>query len=393
MTVMKDDHKNMSKEVCEKGLNKDTFENQNEENFESGSDEENTDDKTVKSAGNLAHEIKRDFDESSNEDEFSDNVGDLEIDEPVSPPPCDPEDAPELLISQNIEDLATEVVVESRKKMMEPSKIIQASKVYTKICTNKNNPSLNDIPKTVLRPTVSVSGPSLIPLTVSEMEADEEPSSPVSSSLHMSGGGVYTTDSFYYLSPIKEKQRCSVITKVPERKSCNKYENNSEQKIDDLVDFFSKNSSESSSRESVVCRIPQPTIKISDSLEITPITIKPIPFSKVGIMKRKLQTTSTIPEKRKCLNSEFPSNSKKHDSESDTISSTNYKNDIILYCKLVINNDDSKKVKLVFDNGVSVQLSKQILKKSNLENHQTNKIRRKQMKKVPKSSEKSHEHT
>merc|ERR1712131_230391 len=393
MTVMKDDHKNMSKEVCEKGLNKDTFENQNEENFESGSDEENTDDKTVKSAGNLAHEIKRDFDESSNEDEFSDNVGDLEIDEPVSPPPCDPEDAPELLISQNIEDLATEVVVESRKKMMEPSKIIQASKVYTKICTNKNNPSLNDIPKTVLRPTVSVSGPSLIPLTVSEMEADEEPSSPVSSSLHMSGGGVYTTDSFYYLSPVKEKQRCSVITKVPERKSCNKYENNSEQKIDDLVDFFSKNSSESSTRESVVCRIPQPTIKISDSLEITPITIKPIPFSKVGIMKRKLQTTSTIPEKRKCLNSEFPSNSKKHDSESDTISSTNYKNDIILYCKLVINNDDSKKVKLVFDNGVSVQLSKQILKKSNLENHQTNKIRRKQMKKVPKSSEKSHEHT
>ena len=82
------------------------------------------------------------------------------------------------------------------------------------------------------------------------------------------------------LSPIKEKQRCSVITKVPERKYFKKFENNSEQKIDDLVDFFSKNSSESSSRESVVCRIPQPTIKISDSLEITPITIKPIPFSK-----------------------------------------------------------------------------------------------------------------
>merc|ERR1711988_1380203 len=224
VNLMEEDHKNMSKEACEKGLNKDTFENQNEENFESG-DEENTDDKTVKSAANLVDEIKRDFDESCNEDEFSDNVRDLEIDEPVSPPPCDPEDAPQLLISQNIEDLATEVVVESRKKMMEPSKIIQASKVYTKICTNKNNPSLNDIPKTVLRPTVSVSGPSLIPLTVSEMEADEEPSSPVSSSLHMSGGGVYTTESFYYLSPVKEKQRCSVITKVPERKYFKTFEN------------------------------------------------------------------------------------------------------------------------------------------------------------------------
>jgi len=385
----------MSKDICENSFYKDNFETQNEENFGSGDEDKtgdiDTDDKTSEH-----YKIKKDLDASDdevheNEDEVHENNGDLEIDEPVSPPPCDPEDAPQILISQNIEDLATEVVVESRKQMMKPQKIIQMPKVYSEICSNKTNPSLSDIPKTVLRPTINVSGPSLIPLTVSEMETDEETSAAGSSSLHMSGGGVYTTDSFYYLSPVKEKQRCSVITKVPERKECNDDENNPEQNIDDLVDFFSNNSSEkSSSRESVVCRFPQPTIKISDSLEITPITIKPIPFSKVGIMKRKLEKTAcSVPEKRKCLNQEIPSYSDKNDSESDTISPG--KNDIILDCKLVISNNDNKKVKLVFENGVSVQLSKQVLKNSNLENHQTNKIRRKQLKKNPKSSEKADE--
>merc|ERR1712130_597338 len=98
----------------------------------------------------------------------------------------------------------------------------------------------------------------------------------------------------------------------------------------------------------------------------TPITIKPIPFSKVGIMKRKLEKTAcSVPEKRKFLNQEIPSYSDKNDSESDTISPG--KNDIILDCKLVISNNDNKKVKLVFENGVSVQLSKQVLKNSNLE--------------------------
>jgi len=385
----------MSKDICENSFYKDNFETQNEENFGSGDEDKtgdiDTDDKTSEH-----YKIKKDLDASDdevheNEDEVHENNGDLEIDEPVSPPPCDPEDAPQILISQNIEDLATEVVVESRKQMMKPQKIIQMPKVYSEICSNKTNPSLSDIPKTVLRPTINVSGPSLIPLTVSEMETDEETSAAGSSSLHMSGGGVYTTDSFYYLSSVKEKQRCSVITKVPERKECNNDENNPEQNIDDLVDFFSNNSSEkSSSRESVVCRFPQPTIKISDSLEITPITIKPIPFSKVGIMKRKLDKTAcSVPEKRKCLNQEIPSYSDKKNSESDTI--TPGKNDIILDCKLVISNNDNKKVKLVFENGVSVQLSKQVLKNSNLENHQTNKIRRKQLKKNPKSSEKTHE--
>ena len=55
----------------------------------------------------------------------------------------------------------------------------------------------DDIPKTVFKPSSSSSSkvPSLIPLTVSEI--DETESKLTSQSLHMSGGGVYTTDSFF----------------------------------------------------------------------------------------------------------------------------------------------------------------------------------------------------
>ena len=54
----------------------------------------------------------------------------------------------------------------------------------------------DDIPKTVYKPSSSSSRvPSLIPLTVSEI--DETETKLASQSLHMSGGGVYTTDSFY----------------------------------------------------------------------------------------------------------------------------------------------------------------------------------------------------
>ena len=54
-----------------------------------------------------------------------------------------------------------------------------------------------EIPKTVFKPSSSPSSkvPSLIPLTVSEI--DETESKLASQSLHMSGGGVYTTDSFF----------------------------------------------------------------------------------------------------------------------------------------------------------------------------------------------------
>ena len=76
-----------------------------------------------------------------------------------------------------------------------------------------------EIPKTVFKPSSSSPSkvPSLIPLTVSEI--DETESKLASQSLHMSGGGVYTTDSFFSkcinknmfaeaMKFIKKKQNC-----------------------------------------------------------------------------------------------------------------------------------------------------------------------------------------
>ena len=42
------------------------------------------------------------------------NCDDHEIEEPVSPPACDPEEGPPIFFSQSIEDLAREVVDENR---------------------------------------------------------------------------------------------------------------------------------------------------------------------------------------------------------------------------------------------------------------------------------------
>ena len=79
-----------------------------------------------------------------------------------------------------IQEIATEVVDENRAQ-------ISVSPLLED----------DDIPKTVFKPSSSSSSrvPSLIPLTVSEI--DETESKLASQSLHMSGGGVYTTDSFF----------------------------------------------------------------------------------------------------------------------------------------------------------------------------------------------------
>eukprot|EP00091_Calanus_sinicus_P021351 TRINITY_DN6286_c0_g1_i1.p1 TRINITY_DN6286_c0_g1~~TRINITY_DN6286_c0_g1_i1.p1 ORF type:complete len:281 (-),score=40.92 TRINITY_DN6286_c0_g1_i1:80-922(-) len=98
-----------------------------------------------------------------------------EIDEPVSPPACNPEEGPPLLFSQTIEEIATEVVDENRS------------------LTSKTTEVDNDnIPKTVELGRRSSIG-SLIPITVSEI-SENPPSYPYKSpsTLHMSGGMVST---------------------------------------------------------------------------------------------------------------------------------------------------------------------------------------------------------
>jgi len=122
-------------------------------------------------------------------DEISD-----EIEEPVSPPACHPEEGPPLLLSQSIEDIASEVVGEnwpfSRTGKMDVSET-----------------DFNFIPKTVEKERRTSIG-SLIPLTVSDISEDPPavPTQP-SPTLHMSGGMVSTD-----VTPSMSSVPTSVIT-------------------------------------------------------------------------------------------------------------------------------------------------------------------------------------
>merc|ERR1711878_116035 len=100
----------------------------------------------------------------------------VELEEPVSPPACDPSEGPPLLFSQSIEDLAAVIVKENRPE--------KAAEVVPPCVTKRR--VMGATSKTV---------PALIPLTVSEFA--ERPSINSPSTLHMSGGGVYTTDCYY----------------------------------------------------------------------------------------------------------------------------------------------------------------------------------------------------
>merc|ERR1712045_178672 len=115
-------------------------------------------------------------DVESRAEEQPGDCDDVELEEPVSPPACDPSEGPPLLFSQSIEDLAAVIVKENR-----PEKVAEV----VPPCVNKRR-VMGGTSKTV---------PALIPLTVSEFA--ERPSINSPSTLHMSGGGVYTTDCYY----------------------------------------------------------------------------------------------------------------------------------------------------------------------------------------------------
>jgi len=142
-------------------------------------------------------------------DEISD-----EIEEPVSPPACHPEEGPPLLLSQSIEEIASEVVEEnwtfSRTGTMDVSET-----------------DFNFIPKTVEKERRTSIG-SLIPLTVSDISEDPPavPTQP-SPTLHMSGGLVSTD-----VTPTMSSVPTSVITSNTNNKP------NKVQGVDNVVQFF-----------------------------------------------------------------------------------------------------------------------------------------------------------
>jgi len=105
---------------------------------------------------------------------------DEEIEEPVSPPACDPDEGPPLLCSQPIEDIAMEVIDENAG--------VNAKKAAAV--------DIDNIPKTIeLEQFRKQPSPlhSIIPLTVSEMSKHPKHSPNKSPpTLHMSGGMVST---------------------------------------------------------------------------------------------------------------------------------------------------------------------------------------------------------
>jgi len=118
-----------------------------------------------------------------------------DIDEPVSPPACLPEEGPTLVLPQSIEEIASEVVGENWS-------------LPTTIQRESSETDCSYIPKTVEKEKKERkdSMGSMIPVTVSEISEDPLPCSQPST-LHMSGGMV-STDMTLHMSSVPT----SVIT-------------------------------------------------------------------------------------------------------------------------------------------------------------------------------------
>eukprot|EP00092_Neocalanus_flemingeri_P031217 GFUD01033909.1.p1 GENE.GFUD01033909.1~~GFUD01033909.1.p1 ORF type:complete len:274 (+),score=74.76 GFUD01033909.1:355-1176(+) len=130
--------------------------------------------------------------------------GDHEIEEPVSPPACDPEEGPPLICYQSIEDLVSEVVDEDRAFDNKHSE-------EKRNASEKDFMDIDNIPMTINlgdRVKTQIPIPSLIPVTVSEIAEDLQtsPHKPPPT-LHMSGGMV-STDMTLHMSSVPT----SVIT-------------------------------------------------------------------------------------------------------------------------------------------------------------------------------------
>merc|ERR1719412_1963322 len=305
---------------------------------------------------------------------------DIEVEEPVSPPACHPSEGPPLLFSQSIEELAAVIVKENRKEENKEDVVAK--------CGDK---------KTV---------PALIPLTVSEF-GERSPFNSLPSPLHMSGGGVYTTDSYYrklgpptttsttsttsigsicsrlpqppppQLSVIK-KLPVSAATPMPAKKrsvikSKTALAEDKEKNENILRQFYKKSNLISEA---------QKTIKLSDGLEITPIINVPTGPTVPSKKRSHESPDNDHNQGSKCARNDLVIEKipRKIPKKQQTEQSNIQTNEQTLVCKLVISRLD-KKAKLVFENGIEVPISKNIFKhimpSSKPTTAQSNRIRRK----------------
>merc|ERR1711902_194290 len=154
-------------------------------------------------------------------------------------------------------------------------------------------------------------------------------------------------------------------------------------------------------RQTAICRIPQATIKFSDSLEITPIKILPI----------ELNSEPLLPDRvNKVSHNEMESHKRKHESEDNStkklrangliiekiprtsteesyhhekvspqmFSEKNDDENLSLGCKLIISKSNKRKYELVFENGQSLLLNRNLFKSMDFSDRHQN-IRRKKV--------------
>merc|ERR1711902_318998 len=258
------------------------------------------------------------------------------------------------------------------------------------------------IPKTISLSPVPVAGPSLIPLTVTEILDNDGHSGSSSgpSTLHMSGGGVYTTDSFLDASrgvPSSSKN-CepsrprsvitSVITRTPQKKTVD-----TDKTLENLIKMYTAATKSKPTKEkptsggAKICRIPQATIKLSDLLEITPIITRHISpkASKVGNNKKRKRESSPLQ-----LNSSSELVIEKIPRKSETISARSHEeeHDQTYNCKLSISKYNPKKVKLDFGNGIELMLNKSLFKGLNLTGNSVDQNKKSSLKRKPLKSRK-----
>jgi len=314
-------------------------------------------------------------------------IDDVELEEPVSPPACHPSEGPPLLFSHSIEDLAAVIVKEKRQNEDEDDDVPKRGEKRSMVASASTS-------KTV---------PALIPLTVSEF--GERPSSINSpSTLHMSGGGVYTTDSYYrklgppitstsssgsrlpapapapaapQLSVIKKLPVCTAAPMPAKKRSVIKSKSalaEDKEKNENILRQFYKKSN--------LISEAQKTIKLSDGLEITPIINVPTGPS-VPTKKRSHDSPDNDHNqgsKRARNDLVIEKIPRKNANKEQTEQSNLQTNEQALDCKLVISRLN-KKAKLVFENGIEVPISKNIFKHilpaSKPTTEQSNPIRRK----------------
>jgi len=281
-----------------------------------------------------------------------------EVEEPVSPPACDPEEGPPLLLSQSIEEIASEVVGEN----------------WAASSTEESDTDLSYIPKTVEKERRNSIG-SLIPVTVSDFSEDLLTSPPQPPpTLHMSGGMV-STDVTLNMSSVPT----SVITS-------NTYNNSVEPEVNNILQYFiepvfPKYKDHKPSSENQKAFNPEMFPNLPTDLSITKVTkvkgqiSKKAPAEDMNQDSRmqknnQNETEMSFGVKRPRvldIKDNTPAKRKKKDTGSALeiipLTKTFVKDSPdpnCLDCKLILPRKKTEKAKIIFTNGIVVEIDRKV---------------------------------